>query len=275
MTKHTYSVECAYCKNLFFTFDKYKKFCNLSCSTKNKNKTRRELEEKKYLENPNRCLHCSVNLSYDKRGNKFCSKSCGASYNNMNKDYTKFKPGPKKGFKPTKPNAILFTKIKQCIVCNKYHPKTNQTCSTECKKLLLSKIIRQRIHHGWNPNTNRGRQKKSYLEFSFEQWLNENYPEIKYITEHPFKRKDEIKTYFADFYFPELSLIIELDGSQHNATEEYDKNRDQYIIDTYHVKILRISHTEYKSKIKLEYVKKILEPGSGVKPDTSDWKSDM
>lgn len=35
-----------------------------------------------YLENPRVCVHCSKPLSYEKRHNKFCSSSCGASHNN-------------------------------------------------------------------------------------------------------------------------------------------------------------------------------------------------
>lgn len=276
MANITYSRFCLFCKKMFDTTDKHKKFCNLSCSTKNKNKVSKENRIEKYFQNPIRCITCSIVLPYEKRINKFCSKSCGAIYSNSKKDYTKFKSGPKKGSNYVRSNSQhQFTKIRQCIICNKFHPNIGQTCSIECKKKLLSIKIKHRIHNGWNPNSNRGRHKKSYLEISFEKWLKDNYPNINYTTEQPFKRLDEIKTYFADFYFPTLSLIIELDGTQHNNTVEYDQNRDEYIKSVYNINIVRITHTEYKNKTKLELVKNLLEPGSGVKPDTSDWKSDM
>ena len=67
-----------------------------------------------------------------------------------------------------------------------------------------------------------------------------------------------IKTYFADFYFPDKKLIIELDGTQHSQTIEYDYDRDKYITDTYGVSILRISHREYKNNLKTELVKTLL-----------------
>jgi Zn finger protein HypA/HybF involved in hydrogenase expression len=35
-----------------------------------------------YLENPKQCLFCGVNLPYEKRANRFCDRSCSASYNN-------------------------------------------------------------------------------------------------------------------------------------------------------------------------------------------------
>ena len=51
----------------------------------NYNISRRELSIKKYNKNPTTCTNCSDVLIYDKRKNKFCSKSCSASYNNKNR----------------------------------------------------------------------------------------------------------------------------------------------------------------------------------------------
>ena len=36
----------------------------------------------KYLSNPNRCLHCNVELPYERRKNKFCCQSHAAIHNN-------------------------------------------------------------------------------------------------------------------------------------------------------------------------------------------------
>jgi len=278
MANNIYS-NCLHCSKPFIILSNhtYKKYCNLSCSTSHRNKIAIADKLDNYLKNPNHCCQCNGTLPYKMKHNKFCSRSCAAIFTNSKKDWSKNKKtGPSKGSKIDKPKTQLFyTKIKQCVVCNKFHPKSGKTCSTICQKSLLSGITKKRIHNGWNPNSNRGRQKRSYLEKSFESWLKENFPEINFITEHPFKRLDSIKTYFADFYFPKLSLIIELDGTQHNNTKEYDQHRDNYISHTYQVHILRVTHKEYKNKSKLELIKKLLEPGSGVKPDTSDWKSDM
>lgn len=46
-----------------------------------------------------------------------------------------------------------------------------------------------------------------------------------------FRRQFSIGRYVADFYCPELKLVIEIDGPQHNTKEntEYDKERDLFI----------------------------------------------
>lgn len=273
----TYTKNCSNCNNYFYTADTKQKFCNLSCSTSNKNKNNKQTNILNYFNNPKKCINCYIFLDYKKRKNKFCGNSCSAKFNNLKRNYEIIKTGPKKGFKSTniltkKPS---FTKIKPCCLCKKYHAKLGKTCSTICHKKLLSNLVKERINNGWNPNFNRGRHKKSFLEISFQDWLDINYPNVNYICEHPFKNLQNGKTFFADFYFPYLKLIIELDGTQHTKTKFQDAIRDEYIFLTYNIRTLRITHSEYQAKSKIELVKNLLEPGSGVKPDTSDWKSDM
>lgn len=43
----------------------------------------KELRKKQYEENPSYCKNCEHILSYEKRKNMFCNKSCAASYNNI------------------------------------------------------------------------------------------------------------------------------------------------------------------------------------------------
>ena len=259
MAKITYARICLYCKNSFTSHDPYKKFCNLSCSTTNKNKLTKEKSLQNYLLNPNKCTQCNTELEYDKRHNKFCSRSCAATCSNAAKDYTKIKTGPKPGYFPHTHYEKFppHTKVSQCIICSKYHPNCGKTCSSQCKGKLLSRSIKQAIFNGYDPKKNRGRQKQSWLESSFENWLVEN-SITDFITEHPFKRHDQTKTYFADFYFPKINLIIELDGTQHNNTKDYDQQRDQYITDKYNLEIIRISHKEYQQKTKLTLIQKKL-----------------
>lgn len=92
------------------------------------------------------------------------------------------------------------------------------------------------------------------MELSFYDWLINN-GVTNFETEKPFKRLDVTKTYFADFYFPDLSLIIELDGSQHKKTIAYDSERDRYISTTYNIEIIRVSHKEYTLQTKLDLIK--------------------
>jgi very-short-patch-repair endonuclease len=118
--------------------------------------------------------------------------------------------------------------------------------------------MKQRIDEGFNPQQNRGRHKRSWLESSFQHWLSENFSHIHHETEFPFKRYDQQKTYFADFYFPSLNLIIELDGTQHENTKDYDLDRDLYISSNYNVKVIRISYSEYISKHRIDEIQNLL-----------------
>lgn len=42
----------------------------------------------RYLLNPSRCTECDKSLDYEKRHNKFCSKSCAATFNNKQREST-------------------------------------------------------------------------------------------------------------------------------------------------------------------------------------------
>lgn len=110
---------------------------------------------------------------------------------------------------------------------------------------------------------NRGRHKKSYLEKSFEKWLYKNNV-YDFVMEKSFRRKDTIKTYFVDFYFPKRNFAIELDGSQHEQTKEYDSERDRYLTNEYGMEVLRITHKEYRDKSKMELVRQKIGAGHGI-----------
>lgn len=47
------------------------------------NQKKKEERIKKYLENPSSCKSCGKILSYEKRNNIFCSRSCSVSFNNI------------------------------------------------------------------------------------------------------------------------------------------------------------------------------------------------
>jgi very-short-patch-repair endonuclease len=208
-----------------------------------------------YDKSPILCKHCSNVLHYDKRDKVFCSNSCAASFNNKLKDYTISKPGPKPG--TPNPRYIPYTKIKWCKICNHAHTRHGTTCSITCQSILVSQHTQNRIMNGWNPNTNRGRGKQSYLESSFEQWLILN-DFTDYITEYHFRNHNLNKSYFVDFYFPTKNIVIELDGTQHQYTIKQDLIRDEYITSQYNCKVIRITHHEYKNQCKIDFIRAIL-----------------
>ena len=219
-------------------------------------------KQEKYALNPSKCQHCQEALDYQHRHNKFCNRSCAASYNNFYRSSSSRSKAREKLVRTLKdkPKVIKVANAKKCIICGSIHNRNGKTCSKECQGKNFSLIMKEKIANGYNPGKNRGRNKKSYLETSFENWLiQNNYSD--YETEFHIKRYDEnnkfIKNYFIDFYFPTLKLGIELDGTQHKNTIEKDFDRDRYI-SSLGIEIFRISHQEYVNKSKVDIVKQKL-----------------
>jgi 5-methylcytosine-specific restriction endonuclease McrA len=73
----------------------------------------RENRRALYESNPSFCAQCTVKLPQDKKNNKFCSRSCAATFNN--------KVVPKKV-------AVLHT----CPFCSKAFKGEGKYCSNEC-----------------------------------------------------------------------------------------------------------------------------------------------
>jgi 5-methylcytosine-specific restriction endonuclease McrA len=74
---------------------------------------RREKQKTLYDANPCFCTQCSIKLPQDKKNNKFCSRSCAATFNN--------KVVPKKV-------ATLYT----CPFCTNLFKGEGKYCSNEC-----------------------------------------------------------------------------------------------------------------------------------------------
>lgn len=93
----------------------------------------------KYDLNPKICPKCSNSITYYKRNNKFCSKSCGSSRNHSEETKFKIREG-NINFNNNKPNSSknYFIKIKvelKCKQCCEYFYSTNNKrnfCSMSC-----------------------------------------------------------------------------------------------------------------------------------------------
>lgn len=115
-------INCCYCsiRTEVPKSNPYKKFCSNVCGSLFQNKNRINLIEIEYNRAPNLCCTCKCNLSYSKRKNKYCSRSCSA--------------------KTTKNHTIHgnYAKIeKSCIICSRLTTNT-KVCSEGCRKKLLS-----------------------------------------------------------------------------------------------------------------------------------------
>lgn len=65
-----------------------------------------------------------------------------------------------------------------------------------------------------------------------------------------FRRQFSIGPYIADFYCPELRLVIEIDGDVHLKVDaiEYDQVRDKYIT-SLNIKVIRFTNYEVYNNI--------------------------
>lgn len=176
-----------------------------------------------YANNPSHCKDCDCCLPYDNRHNKFCNNSCAAKYNNLKKDYTKFKPGPTKGI--DKPKRIIkfsrrpnFTKISCCKICNKWFVGTNKTCSTICRNISFS-LTAKKSKLGGNKNTRA--YGWYYSKFAGKVWLESSY-EYKVAVEldnnniswvRPkslFYTLDNIqRRYYPDFFLADYNVYLD------------------------------------------------------------------
>lgn len=78
----------------------------------------------KYNKNPKLCIGCSKPLQYDNRKNKFCSRSCAASYNNQGVNRWRNKQGQ-------------FTKNENEVVEHKEYKKEKHLFCESCGEEIL------------------------------------------------------------------------------------------------------------------------------------------
>lgn len=236
MAKTTYTRTCLYCENNFDTFDKVKKYCNLSCSTSHRNNKNTTAKIKKYNLNPKSCLNCNHAIDYDKRLNIFCSSSCSAQYNNqrrpprsiesrrrtadslkklyaeIKKNKTKIeknKPKIKKTERLTKVKSVRFS---NCVVCKQIIIGKRKTCGDACYSKFFSLLTRGKL--GGNTDINRpgvdSFGKKFYFDSSWEVILAEDLTRNNILWSRP-KRfiLSNGRGYTPDFYIPAYNIYID------------------------------------------------------------------
>lgn len=65
-----------------------------------------------------------------------------------------------------------------------------------------------------------------------------------------FRRQHGIGEYIADFYSPEIKLVVEIDGNQHYSDDgiEYDKIRTKFF-ESLEIKVIRFTNYEVDNNI--------------------------
>lgn len=75
---------CSKCHDERYLNNKKQKTSNAAYKVIAKNQDRRVSE---YLENPSCCKNCGKPLPYELKNNKFCGRSCSATYNNLHRQH--------------------------------------------------------------------------------------------------------------------------------------------------------------------------------------------
>lgn len=80
-------------------------------------------------------------------------------------------------------------------------------------------------------------------------------------TGYKFRRQFSVRGYILDFYCPHQKLAIELDGSIHKLSQEYDRYRTKYL-EAFGIKVIRFTNNQIEKNIAvcLEIIKKFLSP---------------
>lgn len=229
----------------------------LYCSTECKSKSK--VKGKVYV----KCKQCNTGFDknlyeFKKYKNHFCSQSCSATYNNTKRS-EESRMKQRESLKKTLELKPKNTKqhILICKICDKEFTctySTKVTCSQVCRSKALSMMHIKHPYLIHNRSTS-----ESYLERSFREYIESN----GYVKNDNYKQEYGLrlstgKRYIADFYFPTLGIIIELDGKQHQDTIEEDAIRDNLILEEFKIQTYRVTWKEWNKKTKMELINKLL-----------------
>lgn len=176
-----------------------------------------------YNEHPTVCLKCKKPIQYEKKNNKFCCKSCSASYNNIGRiksEETKHKIGRPSPLKGTKKELVKQYLIK-CKICDKeqlvgWKQKNNKTCGNDDCKIMASVGLRTYQNGSrkptwfYNPYENKEVLLESSWEVEIAEYLNDK--QIEWNRPGFILWKDssnKTRRYFPDFYLPDFDMYLD------------------------------------------------------------------
>lgn len=217
-----------------------------------------------YAANSLHCIICHTELDYKHRNAKFCGSSCAASHSNKNRIRSGWKMKQEsidkmvastKRFHESKTKP-KYTKISQCIVCQKFFPGTRKTCSTACYKQKLSDIATANPKMGGNKNNKAWgwyvskSAGKVWLESSYEYKVAKSLDENNIIWNRPTFMKYGKKKYFADFYLKNYDVYLDPKNDYLIATDT-DKIRQTMLENNVIIHILNKHQLDWESIHKL------------------------
>jgi very-short-patch-repair endonuclease len=174
-------------------------------------------------------------MPYEKRGNKFCSSSCSASFTNIGKiksRETKDKIGKSISDLPKK-EKITYLRICKCeksfetlkdkqIYCSRLCARKYNGTSEQSRKIISDKAkerIKAGTFSGWK---SRKDKIPSYPEKYFISLFEKDNIE-------GWERDKRVGRWFIDFAFDEKMIALEIDGKQHQDRREKDREKDEYL----------------------------------------------
>lgn len=185
-----------------------------------------------YFDVTRKCLWCEKDFttkSSGKDSHKCCSTTCANRYycypnaNRAQKDTINLeKERLKANYKPrAAPTAAV---AKDCEVCGKtflkkkIQPTCGRKCGSEMARRKMVERVKNGLHKGWATRPN-----LSYAEKFFIEVLKSNLIFDECLVNHPVSKYSlglkSVACYFLDFYFPDLKLDLEIDGSQHERED--------------------------------------------------------
>jgi hypothetical protein len=181
-----------------------------------------------YNENPKICLTCAAPIPYDRRTNKFCSKTCSASYNNKNRSHTsetKSKISKSLTGKTYKrePKAYSQVHLNTCTICSRqYYAKgkgrkicRKPECLAQISTNKTSKIGSTNSIYYANKIGEQIRFDSSW-EYKIACYLdNKNINWIRPKTGISWKdNTGKERFYYPDFYLPDYDLYLDPKNDQ-------------------------------------------------------------
>lgn len=207
--------------------------------------------KQEYFNNPLKCQQCCTDLSYELRHNKFCSRSCAATFNNT------IAPKRHKIIKPIKPKKIKIKSQVQNKITNKIKmPSTkwsknivgpfSNLFSCQCKHCLIEFVTRKKSKY-CSIHQNLYKNSRNKYQFTFNVF---HYPDLFNINliskfgwyspgnrgpknnqgvsrDHKISVNDAVKNNYDPFYITH-PLNCELMLHSHNK-KKYTKSSITYI----------------------------------------------
>ena len=166
------------------------------------------LTKEKYNENPKVCKCCGKELTYEQRGNNFCSHSCSAKINNLNRKHntnTKRKISETLQLRNQKNNGLIKdynekTINKICLNCGKIlteAQKYNKFCSHRCSTDYHYNELIKRWLNGEN-FTKGGHQIPSFIKKYLLNIHNSKCEKCGWGEEHPITHTVPLEVHHID-----------------------------------------------------------------------------